>query len=132
MTLRMTALCGTFAILAASPVLAQDTTTGLETGAGNPMLSCTQFLDLEEDARFDALATLLTVGSSELPPADAGMDSGDVGSMTSSDAAAAADGAATARDNADTGADNAGVAGDVSEDMVRLVTNICNNSIEPS
>lgn len=132
MTLHKTALYGVFAILVAAPVAAQDAAAEPETGAGNPMLSCTQFLDLEPDAQRDALATLSTVGSSELPPADAGMDSGDVGSMTSSDAAAAADGTATARENADTGADNSGVAGNIPEDVVRIVTNICNNSAEPS
>mgnify|MGYP001178448811 CR=1 FL=1 len=126
--MKTTYLFGLFTVLA-TPLLAQAQAA---TGAGNPMLSCTLFLDLDEAAQADAIATLMTVGSSEMPPADAGMDSGAVGSMTSSDAAAAPVDPATATENADTGADNMGVAAEVSPEMVRAMVNICRNSAEPS
>ena len=86
--MKTTCLIGLFSVLA-TPLLAQ---TQPETGAGNPTLSCKQFLEMDEAAQQDAIATLMTVGSNEMPPADAGKDSGDVGNMTSSDAAAAPDG----------------------------------------
>lgn len=126
--MKTTCLIGLFSVLA-TPLLAQ---TQPETGAGNPTLSCKQFLEMDEAAQQDAIATLMTVGSNEMPPADAGKDSGDVGNMTSSDAAAAPTDSAMAKENSDTGADNMGVGAEVSPDMVRAVVNICQNSAEPS
>ncbi|MCF7701755.1 hypothetical protein [Loktanella sp. M215] len=123
------AIVGTLTLLQAGSAFAQQ---GNKTGAGNPSLNCTQFLDLEATAQQNAVANLMTVGSNEMPPADAGVDSGDVGNLTSSDVAGRPNDAAMVKDNSNTGADNAGVDAEVSPDMVRAMVNICNNSVEPS
>ncbi|MBS1301931.1 hypothetical protein [Loktanella sp. SALINAS62] len=110
------------------PAVAQT----IDTGAGNPTLTCTQFLELDADAQIDAVANLSTVGSDTMPPPDAGVDSGAVGSMTSSDDAASPDDTATATENAEPGADNMGTEAEVSDAMVRAMVNICRNSAEPA
>ena len=112
-----------FVTLVAAPAFAQMT----ETGAGNPNLTCTQFLDLEEAAQMDAVATLMIVGSDSLPDTEVATDSGATGNGSSSDAAEAAD-----AQTADTDPAPMDEVRQVSPDMVRAVANICANSVEPS
>ncbi|MFZ3581210.1 hypothetical protein ACOI1H_03440 [Loktanella sp. DJP18] len=121
----------TAALISGVSAISAQTAEQPETGSGNPTLTCTQFLEMEPATQTEAIATLMTVGSNEMPPADAGADSGDVGNMTSSDTAAAPTDEATATENADTGADNAGMT-NVSPEVLRAMVNLCRNSAEPS
>ena len=123
-TIRLAALAAT--TLLATPVLAQMT----ETGAGNPNLTCTQFLDLEEAAQADAVATLMIVGSDSMPDTEVATDSGATGNGDGSDAAQAAD----AQTDDQTGDQMTATEDmpEVSPDMVRAMANICANSVEPS
>ena len=109
--------------LLAAPAMAQMT----ETGAGNPNLTCTQFLDLDETGQMDAVATLMIVGSDSMPDTEVATDSGATGNGSSSDAAEAADAQA---DDADPAPMTETAT--VSPDMVRAVANICANSVEAS
>ena len=126
--MKMTALAAAaLTFTATTPLLAQQA----QTGAGNPQLTCTQFLDLDETAQMDAVATLMLVGSDSMPETDATTDSGAAGETSGSDAAQAADAQADATDTAsDTTAMDAPMA--VSPEMVRAMVNICSNSAEPS
>ena len=114
-------------LTAAMPLIAQSQMTG----AGNPQLTCTQFLDLDETAQMDAVATLMLVGSDTMPETDATTDSGAAGDTSGSDAAQAAEAQTEATDLApETGVMDESL--DVSPDMVRAIANICANSVEPS
>ncbi len=95
-----------------------------ETGSGNPTLTCTQFLDMDDATQKDAVTTLMAVGSQTMPDPDAGNDTGDVGNLTASDAAAAPD-----NESITDGTD--GAMTNVSDDTVRAIVNICNNSAVP-
>ena len=114
-------------LTATMPLVAQTQTTG----AGNPQLTCTQFLDLDETAQMDAVATLMLVGSDTMPETAATTDSGAAGDTSGSDAAQAAETQTEATDSAaETGDMDATL--DVSPGMVRAIANICANSVEPS
>lgn len=103
-----------------------------QTGAGNPQLTCTQFLEMDETAQTDAVATLMIVGSEQMPDTDAATDSGGTGNAAASDAAEAADDQAAATDTAPADTAMTDAPAPVSPEVVRAIVNICSNSAEPS